>query len=92
MKKEIEERVIKEADFVLSTNKTVRGVAKVFGVSKSTVHNDLKFRLQKLDKSRWEGVRKILKNNFKLRHIRGGIATKNKYEKLKKEQQKEVKK
>lgn len=91
MKKEIEKRVIKEADFILSTGETVRGIAKVFGVSKSTVHNDLKFRLIKLDKNRWEGVRKILKNNFKLRHIRGGIATKNKYKKLKKEQEKTTK-
>ena len=91
MKKEIADRVIKIADFVLSTGKTVRACAKVFKVSKSTVHYDLKFRLSKLDKNRWEGVKKILKNNLKVRHIRGGIATKNKYEKLKKEQEKGIK-
>ena len=91
MKKEIEKRVMDEADFVLLTGKTVRDVSKVFGVSKSTVHNDLKFRLAKLDKNRWKGVKKILKNNLNQRHIRGGIATKKKYEKLKKEQEKTTK-
>lgn len=82
MKKEIVLRVINEADFVISTGSTVRDSAKVFGVSKSTVHFDLKFRLIKIDKIKWKNVKKILEKNKSLRHIRGGIATREKYKKL----------
>ena len=84
MKKEIVLRVLKEADFIIENNSTIREVAKVFGVSKSTVHFDLKFRLFVANKSMWEKVRKVLENNLEQRHIRGGIATREKYKKLKK--------
>ncbi len=84
MKKEIVLRALKEADFIVKNNSTVREVAKVFGVSKSTVHFDLKFRLFSVDKSMFKRVRKVLENNLEQRHIRGGIATREKYKKLKK--------
>ncbi len=83
MRKDICSRVLSVCDYVLKTGKTVREVAKVFGVSKSTIHYDLKFRLRRLDLKKWRGVKKVLDINLKQRHIRGGIATKNKYEKLK---------
>lgn len=84
MKKEIVLRALKEADFIVKNNSTVREVAKVFGVSKSTVHFDLKFRLFGVDKNMFKRVRKVLENNLEQRHIRGGIATREKYKKLKK--------
>ena len=84
MKKEIVLRVLNEADFVIGSGSTVRDTAKVFKVSKSTVHFDLKFRLKKVDKSKWEKVQKVLEKNKSLRHIRGGIATREKYKKLSK--------
>lgn len=86
MKKEIVLRVINEADFMIKNQSTVRDTAKVFFVSKSTVHYDLKFKLKKIDKSRWERVKKILAKNLSLRHIRGGIATREKYKILSKKQ------
>ena len=83
MKKEIEKRVIKEADFILSTGETVRGIAKVFGVSKSTVHNDVSKKLQKIDFALYQKVQKILAKNFAEKHIRGGQSTKEKFLKTK---------
>lgn len=59
---------------------TIRDTAKVFGVSKSTVWKDLTERLPKLDKAQYERVRKVLDKNAAERHIRGGIATKSKWE------------
>lgn len=76
---DIEERVIREAVFILQKNGTVRSVAKAFKVSKSTVHFDLSKRLKKLDLSLFFSVEKLLKLNLSQRHIRGGEATKLKY-------------
>ena len=84
MKNEIVLRVLGEADFVIKTENVVRKVAKVFNVSKSTVHYDLRFRLYKIDRIKWEKVSKILEKNLSQRHIRGGIATREKYKNISK--------
>ena len=75
---EIEERTLKEAEHIVATKQTIRQSAKAFGVSKSTLHNDLKKRLPHLDKKLFLKVKKILDFNFEEKHIRGGQATKNK--------------
>lgn len=83
MSKRIEERVIKVAHYIIDSKDTVRGSAKKFGVSKSTIHKDVSQRLEKINKALYIEVRKILNENKAERHIRGGLATKKKYEKLK---------
>lgn len=79
----IEERVIILARYIIDSKDTVRGTAKKFGVSKSTVHKDLSQRLEKINQALYADVRKVLDENKAQRHIRGGMATKKKYEKLK---------
>ena len=79
MKKYIEERVIELALYVIETGATVRSAAKKFKISKSTVHKDLTVRLEKLSPSLYHNVRKILELNKSERHIRGGMATREKY-------------
>ena len=76
----IEDRVFEIAQYILDTNCTVRAAAKKFEVSKSTVHKDLVERLPQLSQGMAEEVRKILDENKAERHIRGGLATKAKYE------------
>lgn len=83
MSKRIEERVIQVAHYIIDSKDTVRGSAKKFGVSKSTIHKDVSQRLEKINKALYVEVRKILNENKAERHIRGGLATKKKYEKLK---------
>ncbi|MBR5786042.1 MAG: sporulation transcriptional regulator SpoIIID [Clostridia bacterium] len=80
MRDYIESRVFEIAQYILDTNCTVRAAAKKFEVSKSTVHKDLVERLPQLSQSLAEEVRKILDENKAERHIRGGLATKAKYE------------
>lgn len=79
MKRDIETRVIDIAKYVIKNKATVRKAAKNFGISKSTVHTDLRYRLPKLDKSLYNQVDKILNINLSERHIRGGEATRRKY-------------
>jgi len=83
MSNRIEERVIEVAHYIIDSKDTVRGSAKKFGVSKSTIHKDVSQRLEKINKALYIEVRKILDENKAERHIRGGLATKKKYEKLK---------
>lgn len=64
---------------MLKTKKTVRELSNVFGVSKSTVHKDLKYRLIRLDHELYQKVEKILKFHKEVRHLRGGESTKKKY-------------
>lgn len=78
----ISERVVNEADYILETKQTIRELAKIFHVSKSTVHKDLNDRLQKIDKIKYRKVKEILKYHIDIRHIRGGMSTKNKYLKV----------
>ena len=77
----IEERAINLAHYIIETKDTVRGAAKKFGVSKSTVHKDVSERLLHINQVLAMEVRKILDENKAERHIRGGLATKLKYEK-----------
>lgn len=79
MFKTIEERIYQEADLFLKNYLTVREVAKELKISKSTVHKDLSERLKYVDSSLYEEVRKLLDYNKKVRHIRGGEATRKKY-------------
>jgi len=79
LKDYIEERAIEIAKYIIKTGATVREAAKVFKVSKSTVHKDVSERLPKINPGIWEEVRKVLDQNKAERHIRGGRATKIKY-------------
>lgn len=81
MKDYIEERVLLLANYIIDTKCTVRAAAKIFGISKSTVHKDLTERLEEISQGLFEEVRVILNDNKAERHIRGGLATKAKYEK-----------
>ena len=77
----IEDRARGLARYIIDTGDTVRGAAKKFGVSKSTVHKDVSERLIHINKALAIEVRKVLDENKAERHIRGGMATKLKYEK-----------
>ena len=77
----IEERAIALAHYIIDSKDTVRGAAKKFGVSKSTVHKDVSERLEKINPALAKQVRVILDENKAERHIRGGMATKMKYSK-----------
>lgn len=78
---EINRRVLEEANYILKTGDTIRTTAKAFCVSKSTVHKDLHERLARIDNKLYENIDKILKYHTDIRHIRGGEATKKKYQK-----------
>lgn len=75
----ISERVIQEAEYIIETNSTVRAAAAHFDISKSTIHKDVTERLKTIDGRLFRQVRKVLNKNLSERHIRGGMATKNKY-------------
>ena len=79
----IEQRVIQVANYILETGATVREAAKQFGVSKSTVHKDIRTRLQKQNAGLYQEVQKILEKNKAERHLRGGEATRQKYKRRK---------
>ena len=81
----IEERACKLAVYIIETGATVRTTAQHFGISKSTVHKDLSQRLPRYNKRLYQQVRLILDVNKAQRHIRGGLATRRKYQ-----QQKEI--
>ena len=86
-KKAIEERAIELAKYIIDTKDTVRGAARKFGISKSTVHKDVSERLLKINPLLANEVRIILDENKAERHIRGGMATKLKYEHDKEEKE-----
>lgn len=75
----INERVLNEALYIIKTENTVRELAHVFHVSKSTVHKDLHERLLKIDKTIYNKVDSILKYHMNIRHLRGGESTRKKY-------------
>lgn len=79
---DIDDRVEELAKYIVETKSTVRATAKKFGISKSTVHKDMVTRLEKINKSLYNEVRKVLDENKQQRHIRGGIATREKYRTL----------
>ena len=79
MKDYIEERVLEVAQYIMYSRATIRKTAKVFGVSKSTIHKDMTERLPKINPDIAEEAKSILDLNKAERHIRGGKATKLKY-------------
>ena len=80
MKGYIEERATEIARYIIDNNATVRQAAKHFGISKSTVHKDVTERLMQVNPALAREARKILDVNKSERHIRGGRATKEKYQ------------
>ena len=79
-----EERAVLLAQYIIENNATVRQTAKKFNVSKSTVHKDVSERLRTMNEGLYESVKQVLEQNKSERHIRGGLATKTKYERLRK--------
>ena len=77
---DIDRRVMEIAVYIAERNETVRGTAAKFGLSKSTVHKYVTRRLEELDPKLYAQVRHVLDQNKAERHIRGGMATKHKYE------------
>lgn len=76
------ERAVELGEYIVRNKVTVRAAAEIFGVSKSTVHTDVTDRLKELDPRLYLKVREVLDINKAQRHIRGGMATKEKYLKL----------
>ncbi len=74
-----DERAKEFARYIIKTGATVRKTATEFKISKSTVHKDVSYRLKNIDFDLYTKAKAVLDNNLKERHIRGGIATKNKY-------------
>lgn len=79
LKETIEQRCVMLAQYIIEQRSTVRGAAKRFGVSKSTVHKDLAERLPGVSRSLFLQVKEVLEENKAQRHIRGGQATREKY-------------
>ena len=79
MKNYIEERAVEIANYIIQSNATVRQAAKKYGISKSTVHKDCTERLTQVNPTLAAEVRKVLDVNKSERHIRGGLATQEKY-------------
>ena len=79
MKSHIEERAVEIAKYIIDNNATVRQTAKQFGISKSTVHKDVTERLSQVNPTLAREARKVLDVNKSERHIRGGLATREKY-------------
>ena len=77
---DIDRRSCDIAVYIIESNGTVRAAARRFGISKSTVHKDLTERLPRVNKALYADVRKVLDRNKAERHIRGGLATKRKFQ------------
>ena len=77
------ERSIEIARYIIENNATVRSAASHFGISKSTVHKDIRFRLKDVSPNLYKKCSAVLDKNKEERHLRGGLATKEKYKKLK---------
>ena len=84
MNNKIYNRIKKESKYIIDNNMTIRQIAKEIKVSKSTVHKDLHERLYYVNKKEYEIVKMILKKHLETRHIKGGIATKIKYQNIRK--------
>ena len=83
MRQEIQDRCMLLGRYIARTGATVRQAAQKFGISKSTVHKDVTDRLRRQNPALWRQVREILERNKSERHLRGGMATKEKYRHLK---------
>ena len=77
----LEQRIIKEADYILKNKATIRRCAKAFGVSKSTVHLDLSKKLRTIDCDKYNKVKALLAFNFCVKHLRGGQTIREKSKK-----------
>ena len=84
MRTDNEERAIRLAEYITENRATVRAAAKKFGISKSTVHKDITERLESVSPELYTQVRGLLEQNKAERHIRGGMATRDKFKKLRK--------
>ena len=82
-----EERCVILGNYIVQNNATVRSTEKQFGISKSTVHQDITTKLEKANKRLYDEVKTVLDKNKQERHIRGGEATKQKYQALKSKKQ-----
>ena len=83
MNEAIRRRVLYQARIMLDNKLTVREVAKIIGLSKSTIHKDLTEKLKLIDEELYDEIAILLEYNKNIRHIRGGQKTKEKYESLK---------
>ena len=83
MNEAIRRRVLYQAKVMLENQLTVREVAKIIGLSKSTIHKDLTEKLKLIDEELYDEIAVLLEYNKNIRHIRGGQKTKEKYENLK---------
>ena len=83
MNEAIRRRVLYQAKVMLEDQLTVREVAKIIGLSKSTIHKDLTEKLKLIDEELYDEIAVLLEYNKNIRHIRGGQKTKEKYENLK---------
>ena len=79
MQNTYEQRAIELGEYITETRATVRAAAKKFGISKSTVHSDVTVRLRRVNPDLYGEVRKVLDVNKEERHLRGGMATREKY-------------
>ena len=79
MNKRMIARVLEEGKYILDNDKTVREMAGIFGISKSTIHKDLRERLFLIDKDMYSKVSNVLQYHMDIRHIRGGESTKRKF-------------
>lgn len=81
-----EERAVAAAEYIIENKATVRSAARRFGVSKSTVHKDVSERLSSISPPLFAEVKAVLEQNKRERHLRGGEATKQKYERIREKQ------
>jgi len=88
----IRKRAVKVAQHILKTSDTVRRTANIFGISKSTIHKDVTERLPRIDAQLAYEVQQILAHNKAVRHLRGGEATKKKYQMRKENREKNMQK
>lgn len=80
-----ENRILQMAYYILENSTTIRATAKYFNIPKSTVHHDLSTKLKYINFSLYKDVKKLLENNFSIKHLHGGESTRLKYKKLKEE-------
>ena len=78
-------RALMNAEYILETRATVRDCAERFGTSKSTVHKDVTERLKDIDHALYLKVKSVLEFNLSERHLRSGVATREKYLRQKEE-------
>ncbi len=81
MKRNIKERVLKEANLLIEKKLTIRELADIIGVSKSTVHNDMRNRLKLINKELYSDINNLFLDHIRIRHYLGGLSTQKKYKK-----------